>query len=62
MSRSLTLLLLLGAGQLLHAHIGISEATHIPVGLLVTSIFPGIKNGLKERNKELDETEENCDE
>ncbi len=54
--------LLLGAGQLLHAHIGISEATHIPLGLLVTSIFPGIKNGLKDRNKELDETEENCDE
>ena len=58
--------ILLGAGQLLHAHIGISEATHIPLGLLITSIFPGINNGIKDRDKEIDEekdeAEENCDE
>ena len=39
------------AWQLLHAHIGISEATHIPLGLLITSIFPGIKNGIKDRDE-----------
>lgn len=50
------------AGQLLHAHIGISEATHIPLGLLITSIFPGIKNGIKDRDKEMENFEENCDE
>ena len=47
---------------LLHAHIGISEATHIPLGLLITSIFPGIKNGIKDRDKEMEKLEENCDE
>ncbi|WP_207640453.1 hypothetical protein [Butyrivibrio sp. AE3003] len=37
----------LGAGKLFHAHIGASEASHIPLGLLITSIFPGIKSGLE---------------